>query len=117
MSKKERFDELANRVNEGGNLLVVSMAELRDCYEVSRLGRHVIHGIENEMARRGIGHFPTELPKSQHEEVRLYVRGTGVGDLIEAVLRPSPNGDDLLRRTGEAGAQEILQTIRELICN
>ena len=45
------------------------------------------------LAGEGLGHIPEELPSYQDELVRLYKKGTPVGQLIDAVLSPGEQND------------------------
>ncbi|MDQ3507744.1 MAG: hypothetical protein M3494_06990 [Actinomycetota bacterium] len=66
----------------------------------------------------GLGHVPQELPLFQHEQVRLYKRGTQVGDLIETVLAPGElNDKKLIDQIGDATDDyaTIVEKIRELV--
>ena len=113
----DKFRELAAAVQNAGGLLVCTMERLRDVYEAGRLGPHVRAGISDKLAQHGLGHLPEELPSYQHEEVRVYGRGTRTGKLIEAVLKPSARGDELLVDSADADANETLQRIRALVCD
>jgi hypothetical protein len=37
------------------------------------------------------------MPQGRRDEVRIYKRGTKVGNIVEAVLEPADHKDDLLR--------------------
>ena len=82
------WDSIKSNVESNGNVQTVTMEELRDVQGVSKLGKHVLKSISSRLAGMGLGHIPQALPKSQHHPVRLYKRGTAVGDLIETVLTP-----------------------------
>ena len=102
-------------VEEAGGVLTIEMERLRDAYGVERLGTNVRDNIAKELAGMGIGHLPRKLPAYQEDEVRLYRLGSAIADLIEAVLKPSVSGDELLRSTVSEGAEAILRKIREII--
>lgn len=108
------FDALGALVDE--NVIhVIEMRELRDAYGVSRLGETIVTNISKELAGYGLGHLPAPLPLSASEEVRLYRRGTAVGDLITAVLEPSEGGDQRLVDYAENTDREIVAQIREVL--
>ena len=68
------------------------------------------------LAGMGLGHVPIDLPSYQHEQVRLYKRGTPIGDLIEQVLMPGEQNDvALARRFGGAspGFASIVTKIKK----
>ena len=97
------WDEIKKQVEEAGGVLTLTMAALRDAAGAGKLGVHVRSNISRRLAAMGLGHVPTELPANQHERVRVYKRGTPVGDLIEAALNPGERNDEsLLRTSGQA---------------
>lgn len=111
------FSDLANEVAEAGGLRAYRMDRLRDAYEAGRLGPHVVNGISAKLAQNGLGHLPAELPQYQEGEVRLYVRGSMVGRIIDAVRQPTPDGDGLILDVACTDAREALQKVRELVCD
>lgn len=66
---------------------------------------------------QGLGHYPETLPDRQWEPVRIYRRGTGVADLIAAVLEPSPENDGLIRAKAAGDEGDVLNRIRALVCD
>lgn len=97
------WDEIKKQVEEAGGVVTLTMAALRDAEGAGKLGVHVRSNISRRLAAMGLGHVPTELPANQHERVRVYKRGTPVGDLIEAALNPGERNDEsLLRTSGQA---------------
>ncbi len=91
--------------------------ELRDAYPADRLGRLVREGISSTLDGMGIGHWPREVPQYQNQTVRLYHKGTPTADLIEAVLQPSPESDALIGDAIQGESEEVLQKVRELVCD
>ena len=66
----------------------------------------------------GLGHVPQELPSYQHEQVRLYKRGTPIGELIETVLAPGQQNDSKLTQQFSSDAADyadVIAKIRELV--
>jgi len=89
------------------------MEQLRDAHGAARLSIHVRDAIANTLAGLGLGHVPRILPAYQHELVRLYKKGTPVGDLIEIVLTPGGENETKLKeKVADAG---IVSKIRELV--
>lgn len=113
------WDELKADVERNGNVTTVTMESLRDAHGASKLGVNVRAGISKKLAGMGLGHIPQELPSYQHEQVRLYKRGTGIGDLIDTVLTPGPQNDkNLAERFSDSEGQDfaaIVQAIRDLV--
>jgi hypothetical protein len=91
------WDDIKTDVEKNGNVLTVTMEQLRDAYGAGKLGIHVRDKISSTLAGLGLGHVPVVLPTCQHELVRLYKKGTPVGDLIETVLTPGGQNDARLR--------------------
>lgn len=112
------WDEIKNDVENNGNVLTVTMEQLREAHGVAKLGVHVRDQISSTLAGMGLGHVPPDLPSYQHELVRLYKRGTEVGQHIETVLNPGEQNDKkLVERfaTESADYASIVDKIRELV--
>jgi len=113
-----KWDEIKNQVENSGDIISLTMSDLRDATGKDKLGVHVKAQISKTLAGMGLGHIPQELPSYQHESVRLYKRGTPIGELIEIVLQPGESND---RKLKEQFAEEkidyasIIEQIRELV--
>jgi hypothetical protein len=110
------YQEIRDAVEEDGGLIVTTMEVLRDVHGVGKLGVHVRKGIDDRLGSMGLGHLPYELPSYQHEEVRIYRLGSEIAKVVEAVIRPSAEGDELLRSSLGTEAQRLLSQVRELVC-
>jgi hypothetical protein len=96
------WNEIRQKVEANGNILTVKMAVLRDATGKGRLGRKVRILIHKELSKHALGHVPEELSNKQSAWVRLYRRGTPIGDLIEKILTPTKPGDkSLVKRLGD----------------
>ena len=104
------WNKIKTEVQKNENVLTVTMEKLRNAYGASRLGVNVCDEISSTLARLGLGHVPVVLPTYQQELVRLYQKGTPVGDLIEAVLTPGEQNDLML-----SNYAVIVQKVRELV--
>jgi len=112
------WDEIKKKVEENDNVLTVTMINLRDATGKDKLGVHVRAEISNTLAGMGLGHIPQELPSSQDNSVRLYKRGTPVGELIEKVLSPGEDNDRKLKELFPESAVDyanIIEQIRDLV--
>ena len=112
------WDQIKNNVENNGNVLTISMEQLREAHGAAKLGVHVRDQISATLAGMGLGHVPIDLPSYQHEFVRLYKRGTEVGQHIETVLNPGEQNDKKLieRFTAEStDYASIVEKIRELV--
>lgn len=110
------FEELNDLVTRQQGVGTVQMEGLRDAFGVKRLGIHVRTQISNRLKGYGLGHFPAELPLYQEDYVRVYKLGSPVAELIQAVLQPSPDHDEKIRRAGGGDAEAILEQVRALVC-
>lgn len=117
ISRFGSIDELNEAVASKEGVLTVSMESLRDAYGAGRLGVHVRSAIHYELLNRGLGHFPEDLPQYQEANVRIYKLGSGIAKHIEAVLNPSADSDEELRKAQGGKAEEILGKVRELVCD
>lgn len=111
------WEDLQGFVGQNGDVISVKMITLRDLHKVKKLGVHVVEQISNKLKGVGLGHYPTDLPLYQEDDVRLYRLGTPVAELIGAVLYPSRENDDKLRDVAEDGASDTLDRIRALVCD
>ena len=112
------WQELKEGVENNNNILTITMEELRNASGAGKLGVKVVQNISKELSGIGLGHVPVDLPTAQNEQVRLYKRGTTVGDLIEIVLRPSDVNDrQIVERCNadHSNCIEIIEKIRELV--
>jgi hypothetical protein len=95
------------------------MEILRDAHGAERLGTNNRAEISRILAGIGLGHVPVVLPSYQNDQVRLFKRGTVVGELIETVLTPGDQNDkQLVEQFNEQSTDytEIVKQIRELVC-
>lgn len=114
----QNWDTIKARVEENQNILTVTMSELRDAAGKDKIGVHVKTEIMRSLAGMGLGHIPQQLPSYQHESVRLYKRGTPIGDIIEIVITPGESNDMKLKEQFQDSAvnyAEIIERIRELV--
>ncbi|MGL5823422.1 MAG: hypothetical protein ACRCYU_00940 [Nocardioides sp.] len=117
MTNYSTYEELGGLVDSEDGLVLTTMEELRDAHGVGKLGVHVRAAIHERLAGQGLGHLPYELPSYQHEEVRIYRLGSQIAKVVNAVIRPSATGDDILRQSVGTDAQKTLAQVRELICS
>ncbi len=112
------WDEIKAEVEQNGNVLTISMEELRNAAGAAKMGVNVRNGISGTLAGMGLGHIPVELPSYYYEQVRLYKRGTAVGKMIDTILEPGEQNDrQLADRLGEEGLDyvAIVERIRDLV--
>lgn len=123
--EKEGLKAVADRVRTNGKVLTVPTGELRDAFGAKRLGKIVSDRIRDELSSMGIGMIPMESKDSKEpgdsdwnrrESVRLYVLGSEVDHLIQAVNTPGELGDEKIRDAVGGRATEILNEIRILVC-
>lgn len=102
--ERTEMDDLVSELERSG-IVATTLGELRQSIaHVDRLGKYVLATIEETLTEHGIGYFPetafSHPAPRQHHEVRLYLRDSGIGSVVEAVLHPTPEGDALLGRVG-----------------
>lgn len=118
MDDWDAIKEIKEEVENNGNVLTVTMERLRNAHGSAKLGVHVRTEISSQLAGLGLGHVPKSLPTYYHEQVRLYKRGTPVGDLIETVLASGEQNDKkLVDELGESDVNyaAVIEQIRELV--
>lgn len=112
------WNEIKTSVETNGDVLTVTMELLREAAGAGRLGINVRADIRRALAGVGLGHVPQELPINQHEQVRLYKRGTPAGEFIEVMLTPGPQNDSTLIEKFAAQGPDyaaVVQRIREIV--
>lgn len=118
MIEFDSYEALVAEVEAGGGIVTCYMASLRDAHGAGKLGVHVVNGISDELARRGLGHYPSELPVQQWSAARVFRLGTPIGNVIKAVLAvDESDSDDILRRLISGDADDKIQRIREIVCD
>jgi hypothetical protein len=111
------MEEIREEVMRNGDLLSLPMQVLRDAKGYRKLGVKVIEDLSRTLAGYGIGHFPKTLPSDQYAVVRLFRLGSPAAELIDAVLTPSTEKDEVIRAALDSDAEEIVRQIRVLVSN
>ncbi|QNE22421.1 hypothetical protein F1D05_36640 [Kribbella qitaiheensis] len=124
MARKTYADmkAVAKATEENGNLITATLLELREALGYNRLGVRVLGYIADGLDGEGLGYFPqwvldsdsNEAPRSENV-IRVFKKGTAVGNAISAVLEPTNKGDELLRESAGGDAAETLKRVRELV--
>ena len=118
MGQFQTYDEISKAVTDSQNVLTVTIGELRDVNGSGRLGVYVVEAIRKNLAAKGIGHYPPELPLDQWRKVRLFRLGSPVADIISLVMDVDDESNDAkLRAFAANDAVATLDKIRELVCN
>lgn len=117
MSIFNSFDEVESFVQSNRGIATVTMEDLRNAHGVGRLGVHVRRAIASNLASRGLGYWPKELPEYANEQVRLYSLGSRFYECVNDMDDYSEEADERLRDTFNTGYEEIIQSIRELVCD
>lgn len=103
----ESFEDLCYDVRESGGLLKVNMECLRDLAGAGKLGAQVREAIKAELEQHGLGSLPAELPRYQTDAVRVYDLSSPLGQIVDAVLKPSDIGDQALLQLNETAAMTL----------
>jgi hypothetical protein len=110
---KTRFKntaEIRQEVVDSDGLVVVEARRLMDAtgWERWTMNAAIVRKLRND------GLDVLEVPVRGDSLVRIFVPGSPVARLVEAVLRPSTAGDDALRRAAR-GDTGVLDQIRALL--
>ena len=115
------FRKLSDDVGNNGDIKVVNLGELRSELGYDRLGRAVLATIANELESVGLGYFPksvideNDYPRMT-DTLRVFRKGSALGQIAQGVLSPTIKGDDVLRQAAAGDTGEILKKIRLLVC-
>jgi hypothetical protein len=110
------FDSIESALKEMDNVMTLKMGQLRDAHGVRKLGVNVLNTISQELANRGVGHYPEELPSYQNDLIRLYKLGTPVAELVKTLTSlDDKDSDDRLRQFAATDAESILKKVRDLV--
>jgi hypothetical protein len=113
---------IKQKVEDNGNVLTVKMKTLKQVHGNDRLGANVVENIKNQLADIGIGHVPTTLPATESHFIRLYIKSTPMGELIEKVLSnelantiatPNIPNDEKLKAIFKS--EVLVEKIRQLV--
>lgn len=124
MTKKlyDDMKDVAAATEENGNLITATLLELREALGYNRLGVRVLGYIADGLDSEGLGYFPVWVLNGDENSapragdmVRVFKKGTAVGDVITAVLEPTNKGDERLRETAGGDAADTLKRVRELV--
>lgn len=110
------MDEVRDQVIAGEGVVTLEMWRLREAVGAGKLGTRVRGDIARELAARGLGHVPGMLPTSQSERVRLYLRNTRIGEVLEAAATPDADNDAKLRRLLRSDDADVLSQVRRIVC-
>ena len=118
------FKQLKELVSDSGDVLTVTMEDLRDAQGAAKLGKYVVQGIRDSLSKQGLKCFPRELPLFQSECVRIYTDGTPISKLYDAMMdvenwdRMEENfeADSLIRETVNNEAHAVISQIKQMVC-
>jgi hypothetical protein len=100
-------------------VVTVPLRDLKEAYEVGRLGSQVRREMEESLLAAGVGVYPSPLPDTESAFVRLYRRGTKVALLIQNVGRINASGDIFFRNFEKGDLanpeREAIQRIRQIV--
>ena len=110
-----RIESLKDELEENEGVMSVGMWKVRDACGFERLREHVVASISEKLELVGIRHVPRRLPMDQNATVRIYLRDSIAGRVIDAALKPGDKNDEKLRELSAGGAQAKLDSIREIL--
>lgn len=91
-----RLGGLRERVADAGGVLTLSMKELKDSFGAGRLGKQVRARIVEGLHYYQL-FFTGELPNDERADLRIYLRGTKVGRILDAAGTLGVAADQQLR--------------------
>lgn len=113
-----RFDHVVDEVKSHDNVLTLPMRRLKELNGGLRLKALVRQSIVDHLNYKQIG-VVGELPNNENESVRLYLKGTPVARIIEAVELKGSRGDKELRTLANGDAapnvQDFIQKLKVVI--
>jgi len=107
-----RLDVIFDRLTTNGGVETIWMRELKELNGGMKLGSNVRSRIEEHLAYRRIGFVGETLPNDENASVRLFLKGSPVARLIEAVERKGAAADEELR---ELSVAVVPRTTQELV--
>ena len=111
------YEGLAAEIKEQGDVATARMITLRNIHGADRLGSNVVSGIQDELAKVGLGHAPPRLPNGQWDVCLLFTRGSTLAGIYDALHTIAPDTDEILRPLlGDRDAGQTLKRVRELVC-
>ncbi len=113
----KNLDEIKQMVEDKGGVASVQVETLRDAYGAGKMGKTVAQNISDALAGLGLKHWPGDFPNYSYEWVRLYVSGSQVAKIVDAVLECGDEEDELIRRVTKSDDALTISKIRELVCD
>lgn len=108
----ETWQDLDADVRGSGNVLRVSMWDLKELSGYQRLKVNVVTAISKELANIGLDHLPAELPRDQNSHVVIYKSGSEAGAVIRAV-RNGSSSEEAERALRKLNTSESIQVDRQ----
>ncbi|SNS73116.1 hypothetical protein [Actinomadura mexicana] len=107
--KYDTWQELDADVRARGDVLRVSMWDLRHLTGYTRLKVNVVAKISRELRNIGLDHLPVDLPRDQNEYVVVYKTGSEAAAVIDAVRNGSSSdrAEQALRQINSAKALKV----------
>lgn len=108
------WESLRDEVAAAGGLKTVEMRRLREAIGRERLGIRLLEPeIADELPKVDLGVLG-DLSVRAKDKVRLYVRSSAIGQIVEALQDDSPGADFTLQRFGKLA--DRIAVLRALIC-
>ena len=112
----DSYDSLKFDVERSGGVKCYNMKTLREAHGAGKLGTSVIVNISARLLENGMAHFPNELSLNQWEDVRVYIKASQAGAIIEAVKDVTPTGDIAIKSFADVpGRTRTIERIKELV--
>lgn len=111
--EQANYNDIITALEDCGGVSRIRMWQLRVANGNDRLGVNVVADIARQLRRRNIGCIPTLTNQKHWDEVRIYLRRSSIGQLIEAIHSMTDEADETLQAA--ASCTETMDRIKELI--
>ena len=97
--KTESNEPLTRMLTEKG-IITLPAGVIRTYLGHTRLKRHIVGRIAGQLRGLGVRHQPSPFPNDQHVPVRMWLRDSPCGKLLESALRPGTGDQRLAELSG-----------------
>jgi hypothetical protein len=92
----DEYGNLLDMISNNGGFLTIEMNFLRQISGHHRLSTKVNNTIKKALYKRGISHHPNDLPLNNNKKIRLYIKSSTAGSIINSILNVSNQEDSVI---------------------
>jgi hypothetical protein len=107
-------EDLLERINKNGGFLTIDSDHLRKISGHHRLGKNINSIIKKSLSKRGISYYPEDLRPNQNKKIRLYIKSSHAGSIIDAVLSANNDSDNLIHELSNLSLTKKLKDELEI---